>query len=165
MLQHGEIDMFISDERDDDYSAMHSELIESSNLNACFPPSSELAEKTAVDISELSGFRCVIIADKEFQIPEQEYVCHLLNFHGIFSIAKDVADSVTYIVDNCLPSFFPLPSNSCAPNFYNKYTKIVPLLKNNQPIIINYKIFWSKNRPEVTAIAEKIYQLMTEATW
>lgn len=165
MLQHGEIDMLVSDERDDDYSALNSELIESSSLNACFPPSSELAAQQFVDTNELSGFRCVIIADKEFQIQESEYVSRLLNFHGSFSIAKDVADSVVYISDTCSPSFYPLPSNSCAPNFYNKYTKIVPLLKNGEPIIIRYKLFWPKKHKKITPIAQKIFQLMAEPNW
>ena len=162
-MQSGEIDMLIADERNDDYSGLDSLLIESSNLVACVPPYYNFPTEGPIDISDLRSFKCVIIADKEFQEQEKEYYRQLLNFHGGFDIAKDIADSVTYIVDASVNSFLPMPIKSCAPTFYNKFTKILPLLKNKQPIEIKYKLFWPKENKHISDIAHKFFdQLKTE---
>lgn len=161
-MQSGEIDMLIADERNDDYSALDSLLIESSNLVACVPPYYNFATEGPIDISELLSFKCVIIADKEFQEQEKEYYRQLLNFHGGFDIAKDIADSVTYIVDASVNSFLPMPIKSCAPTFYNKFTKILPLLKNKQPIEIKYKLFWPKENEKLTKIANAMVKIIKE---
>ena len=162
-MQSGEIDMLIADERNDDYSGLDSLLIESSNLVACVPQYYKFNHEGPIDISELRGFNCVIIADKEFQEREKEYYRQLLNFQGGFDIAKDIADSVTYIVDASVNSFLPRPIKCSAPNFYNKFTKILPLLKNKQPIEINYKLFWPKENKNIADIAHKFFeQLKTE---
>lgn len=159
-MQSGELDMLIADERNDDYSALDSLLIESSNLVACVPPYYNFDTEGPIDISDLRSFKCVIIADKEFQEQEKEYYRQLLNFHGGFDIAKDIADSVTYIVDASVNSFLPMPIKSCAPNFYNKFTKILPLLKNKQPIEIKYKLFWPKQDKRLADIAHKFFEQM-----
>lgn len=161
-MQSGEIDMLIADERNDDYSALDSLLIESSNLVACVPQYYKFNHEGPIDISELRGFNCVIIADKEFQEREKEYYRQLLNFHGGFDIAKDIADSVTYIVDASVNSFLPRPIKCSAPNFYNKFTKILPLLKNKQPIEIKYKLFWPKHNEKLTKIAKLMANMLKE---
>ena len=162
MLNNGEINFLITDERYDDYSSFNSELLESSSLMVGVNPDSIPADEKAIDIKDLSSFKCVVIADKEYQLQEKEYFSKLLNFHGSFSVAKDIADSVTYIVDSWVPSFLPLSTKSCATKFYNSYTKILPLLKNNEPIIVDYKIYWSKDNEKLAAIAQKLIQLLKE---
>lgn len=159
-MQSGELNMLIADERNDDYSALNSELLESSELVACL--NQKYPTKDAIDIKELTGFKGVLIADKECQEKEKEYYRQLLNFDGGFDIAKDIADSVTYIVDNSVHSFFPLPIKCSAPNFYNKFTKIVPLLKNNRPIVIDYKLFWPKHNEKLTKIAKLLAKMLKE---
>ncbi len=162
MLNNGEINFLITDERYDDYSSFNSELLESSSLMVGVNPDSIPADEKAIDVKNLSSFKCVVIADKEYQLQEKEYFSKLLNFHGSFSVAKDIADSVTYIVDSWVPSFIPLSTKTCAPKFYNSYTKILPLLKNNEPIIVDYKIYWSKDNEKLTAIAQKLVKLLKE---
>lgn len=162
MLKKGEIDFLITEERYDDYSAFNSEHLGSGSLMVGLTPGSLPADKKFIDVNELKNYGCVIIADKKYEPQEKEFLSQLLNYHGSFTASMDMADSVTYIVDSWVPSFIPLSTKTCAPKFYNSYTKILPLLKNNEPIIVDYKIYWSKDNEKLTAIAQKLVHLLKE---
>ncbi|WP_307770262.1 LysR family transcriptional regulator [uncultured Phascolarctobacterium sp.] len=162
MLKNKEIQFFITDERFDDYSSFNSELLETSNILAALTPGSIPANKESIDLNELNGFTCVYLANKEYQIQEQEYIRQIINFHGNFAAAKNIPDSVTQVINNLVPAFIPLSANNGAPHFYAKFTKILPLLKNNKPIPLTYKIYWLKDKDQLTAIAQKLIQLLKE---
>ena len=80
MLNNGEINFLITDERYDDYSSFNSELLESSSLMVGVNPDSIPADEKAIDVKDLSSFKCVVIADKEYQLQEKEYFSKLLIF-------------------------------------------------------------------------------------
>ena len=162
MLKNGRIQFFITDERFDDYSAFDSELLETSSLMVALAPDSSIATTSAIDLNDLNSFKCVFLAAKEFQVQEQEYIAQLLNFHGSFVAAQNIPESVTYVINRLEPAFFPMSIRSAAPQFYKQFTKILPLCKNNKPIQMNYKLYWLKDKPQLTAIAQKLVHLLKE---
>ena len=160
MLKKGDIDFLITEERYDDYSAFNSELIGSGSIMVCLTPGSLPADKKFIDVNELKNYGCVIIVDQKYESQEKEFLSQLLNYHGSFTASMDMADSVTYLVDKLTPSFIPIAARGRAPKFYKNYTDILPIVKNNEPIMMNYKIYWSKDREKLTAIAQQLAQLI-----
>lgn len=160
MLKKGDIDFLITEERYDDYSAFNSELIGSGSIMVGLTTGSLPADKKFIDVNELKNYGCVIIVDQKYESQEKEFLSQLLNYHGSFTASMDMADSVTYLVDKLTPSFIPIAARGRAPKFYKNYTDILPIVKNNEPIMMNYKIYWSKNREKLTAIAQQLAQLI-----
>lgn len=160
MLKKGDIDFLITEERYDDYSAFNSELIESGSIMVGLTPGSLPANKQFIDVNELKNYGCVIIVDQKYESQEKEFLSQLLNYHGSFTASMDMADSVTYLVDKLTPSFIPIAARGRAPKFYKNYTDILPIVKNNEPIMMNYKIYWSKDKEKLTAIAQQLAQLI-----
>lgn len=164
MLANNEIDMLITEDREADNNFLAGELLEITDLCICVPKHSFPPEIKALHISDLSEQTCVIIANRDYVMQEQEYYAKCLGFHGTFFTARDIPTALTKVIDDKVKSFLPVTSNNDAPFYFSNFTRTLPLLADNEPVEIYYKIFWQKNNPnrKIAAIAQHIASLMQD---
>lgn len=164
MLANKEIDMLITEDREADNKFLVGELLEIADLCICVPKHSFPPEIKALHISDLAEQTCVIIANRDYVMQEQEYFAKCLDFHGNFFTARDIPTALTKVIDDKVKSFLPVTSNNDAPFYFSNFTRTLPLLADDEPVEIYYNIFWQKNNPnrKIAAIAQHIASLMQD---
>lgn len=102
-----------------------------------------LSKKETIDIQELKGIPCILIASSDQQAFEEEFYRNTLGFGGTFLFAESLEEGRMMVINN--RGFLPIEVAGTLPAPAIS-VKRLPLVKNGQALIRNYCAFWKKER-------------------
>lgn len=145
MLHRGEVDMVLNDLRhENEISGFGNIFLEQIEGLVAVSTRSPLAQKEYINVEDLAHYPCILLASEKHQEKEKNFFRMLFHTDNNFSLAKDVPSALTMIVNNS--GFMPMVSTSEAREFIGKFTKLLPVKRSGEPMLINYYAFYNKDR-------------------
>ena len=142
MLRSDQADLILNDQR----RAFSGEYV---NLLLSARPSyievaahSPLAQLTGVTPQELKNTPCILIAAPGQRETEQDYYRTVIGMEGTFLYAENLDEARLMVIGR--KGFLPVEGGGAAPVAGSSVVR-VPLMRDGEPILKNYCVFWKKS--------------------
>lgn len=139
-LRLGRVDLVLSDQRrafSDEYVnsvlVTHECYIEVAGRHA-------IAGMESVEVSELRGIPCILVASPGQQENEQAYYRDIVGLNGEFLFAENLEEARLLVIGG--KGFMPVEGDGRSGQQFGTTLCRVPLLRNGRPIKRNYCAFW-----------------------
>ena len=139
-LRFGRVDVVLNDQRrafSDEYVnsllATHECYIEIAGRHA-------IAGMESVEISELRGIPCILVASAGQQENEQTYYRDIVGINGEFLFAENLEEARLLVIGG--RGFMPVEGDGRSAQQFSTTLHRVPLLRGGKPIKRNYCAFW-----------------------
>lgn len=161
MLHRGEVDLVLNDLRHENESSNFGNIfLEQVEGMVAVSNHSPLAAKEVIDLEELAHYPCILLAGDKNQEKEKNFFRMIFHTDNNFIVTKDVPSALTMIVGNA--GFMPIISNTDAHEFIGKFTKLLPVKRSGEPILIKYYAFYNKEHisEDNMSISNSIVELL-----
>ena len=99
-----------------------------------------IASMKSVDVSELRGIPCILVASVGQQKNEQTYYRDIVGINGEFIFAENLEEARLLVIGG--KGFMPVEGSVGSVQQFGTTLHRVPLLRNGKPIRKNYCAFW-----------------------
>lgn len=141
-LRFGKVDLVLNDQRrafSDEY--VNFELIRS-NCYIELSTNNPLSKLDTVEIADLKGTPCVLVASKGQEENEQTYYRDVVGFGGDFIFAETLQKARILVVSN--QGVMPIEGVGSA-GYFGSGIHRVPLYRGGKPLTRNYCAFWKED--------------------
>ena len=143
-LQQQELEMVICDIRpEEDYEELVQHSLSEEPLWAAISVRSPLAQEDYLDVAQLENMQCVLLTAPKDRDNTEKYYQRLLNFFGNCVTPPRLSAALSYLINNT--AFMPLRGRDASMEGYRSFIKVLPLQKNNEPILVRYAILYNTN--------------------
>lgn len=140
-LQRQELEMVLCDLRpQEDYASLVEHSLSEEPLWVAISARSPLAKQDYIDVAQLENLQGVLITVPKDRENTEKYYQSLMNYFGNFITPPQSAAAFSYIINNL--AFMPMRSKDASMEGYNAFIKVLPLQRDNEPILIKYAILY-----------------------
>ena len=143
-LQRQELEMVLCDIRPhENYQSFVQHSLSEEPLLVAISSRSPLAQQDYIDVTQLENLQCVLLTSLKDRESTEKYYQSLINYFGTFITPPYADAAISYIINN--PAFMPVRSRDAVMEGCQAFIKILPLQKDNEPILLEYGILYNES--------------------
>lgn len=143
-MEAGNLDLVLSDQRRAFSGAYNNVILSESRMYIEIATRNPLSRLESVELTDLKNTPCILVTNRESQAEEQQYYEDIVGIHGEFSFSDSMQEARLKVITG--QGYLPVDVLG-AQEWFDTSSRMVPLMRNGEPILKNYCIFWRKENP------------------
>lgn len=141
-MEHGVIDLVLSDQRRAFSGAYHNIVLSESRTYVEVSARNPLSKLEQVELSDLKNTPCILVINKDGQTEEQQYYEDIVGIHGEFLFADSIQEARLKVITG--QGYLPIDVIG-EQDWFDTSVSHLPLMRGGAPIIKSYCAFWRKD--------------------
>lgn len=143
-MENGSLDLALSDQRRAFSGSYYNVVLSESRTYIEISARNPLSRLDAIELADLKNTPCILVASQEEQTEERQYFEDVVGVHGTFIFTDSMQDARLKVITG--QGYLPVDVIG-AQNWDDSSVRLIPLVRNGEPILKSYCAFWRKENP------------------
>lgn len=143
-MEAGSLDMVLNDQRRAFSGAYNNVILSESRTYIEIAARNPLSRLESVELTELKNTPCVLVTNRESQAEEQQYYEDIVGIRGEFIFTDSMQEARLKVITG--QGYLPVDVLGTQ-EWFDTSSRLIPLMRNGEPILKSYCIFWRKENP------------------